>query len=114
MKKKEIITLIVIIVLTLIITGVGSYAYFTSNVTGNTTAHQDVVTAGTMSIVFADGPAVSLANAVPGDSVAKLFSVTNMGNVATNYDVYLSKLLNVFTDQTDLAYSLTSMDGGYN
>src|SRR5574344_1520189 len=114
MKKKEIITLIVVIALTLIITGVGSYAYFTTNVTGNTTAHQDVVTAGTMSITYADGAEVSLTNAIPGDTVTKLFSVTNTGNVATNYDVYLSELNNQFVDQTDLAYSLVSTDGGYS
>src|SRR5574344_209349 len=114
MKKKEIITLIVVIALTLIITGVGSYAYFTTNVTGNTTAHQDVVTAGTMSITYADGAEVSLANAIPGNTVTKLFSVTNTGNVATNYDVYLSELNNQFVDQTDLAYSLVSTDGGYS
>src|SRR5574344_1086036 len=114
MKKKEIITLIVVIALTLIITGVGSYASFTTNVTGNTTAHPDVVTAGTMSITYADGAEVSLANAIPGDTVTKLFSVTNTGNVATNYDVYLSELNNQFVDQTDLAYSLVSTDGGYS
>src|SRR5574344_1963454 len=114
MKKKEIITLIVVIALTLIITGVGSYAYFTTNVTGNTTAHQDVVTAGTMSITYADGAEVSLENAIPGDTVTKLFSVTNTGNVATNYDVYLSEVNNQFVDQTDLAYSLVSTDGGYS
>src|SRR5574344_548774 len=114
MKKKEIITLIVVIALTLIITGVGSYAYFTSTVTGNTTAHQDVVTAGSMSITYADGAEVSLENAIPGDTVTKLFSVTNTGNVATNYDVYLSEVNNQFVDQTDLAYSLVSTDGGYS
>src|SRR5574344_1795614 len=114
MKKKEIITLIVVIALTLIITGVGSYAFFTSTVTGNTTAHQDVVTAGSMSITYADGAEVSLENAIPGDTVTKLFSVTNTGNVATNYDVYLSEVNNQFVDQTDLAYSLVSTDGGYS
>src|SRR5574344_2241582 len=114
MKKKEIITLIVVIALTLIITGVGSYAFFTSTVTGNTTAHQDVVTAGSMSITYADGAEVSLENAIPGDTVTKLFSVTNTGNVATNYDVYLSEVNNQFVNQTDLAYSLVSTDGGYS
>src|SRR5574344_2869475 len=112
MKKKEIITLIVVIALTLIITGVGSYAYFTAQVTG--TSQANTITSGTMDITYADGPSITLDNAIPGDTVIKTFTVTNTGNVDSNYDVYLSEVNNGFADQTDLAYSLTSTDGRYS
>jgi hypothetical protein len=109
MKKKEIIALVAVIIASVVMISIGSYAYFTAQVTG--TSQANTITSGTMAITYADGPSITLDNAIPGDTVVKTFTVTNTGNVDSNYDVYLSEVNNGFADQTDLAYSLTSTDG---
>jgi hypothetical protein len=92
----------------LIISGV-SYAYFAVVATG--TSNNNIVTSGTMKITYTDGPQVSLENAIPGDSLTKTFTVKNTGTVDTQYDIYLSDVVNTFVDQTDLVYTLTSDTG---
>ena len=91
-----------------------SYAYFVANVSGNKDTNNVVVTNGVMSLEYKDGDEINLANAVPGSSVTKTFTVKNTGNVATNYTIYFSELSNKFVDKTDLVYTLTSSDGGKN
>ena len=56
-----------------------------------------------MKIKFADGPEISLKNAIPGDSLIKIFRVENTGTVITTYDIYLSDVVNTFVDKSDLA-----------
>ena len=91
-----------------------SYAYFVANVSGNKDTNNVVVTNGVMSLKYTDGDEINLANAVPGNSVTKTFTVKNTGNVSTNYTIYFSELSNKFVDKTDLVYTLTSSDGGKN
>ena len=88
-----------------------SYAYFTASVAGNNNASQTVVQTGNMALLLTDGADVSLENALPGASVAKTFKVKNTGTVATNYNVYLSEVVNDFADKNDLVYTLTSANG---
>ena len=91
-----------------------SYAYFVANVSGNKDTNNVVVTNGVMALEYKDGDEINLANAVPGSSVSKTFTVKNTGNVSTNYTIYFSELSNKFVDKTDLVYTLTSNDGGKN
>ena len=113
MKDKKIIILSIVGVLLLASIGVAvSYAYFNASVSGNPTTNNVVVTNGVMSLEYKDGDEITLANAVPGNSVTKTFTVKNTGNVATNYTIYFSELSNKFVDKTDLVYTLTSSDGG--
>ena len=117
MKRKENRVLILSILGTLLLLSIaiaGSYAYFVANVTGNPSTNNVVVTNGVMSLEYKDGDEINLANAVPGNSVSKTFTVKNTGNVATNYTIYFSELSNKFVDKTDLVYTLTSSDGGKN
>ena len=107
LNKKYQITLLVIAIM-LIISGV-SYAYFAVVATG--TSNNNIVTSGTMKITYTDGPQVSLENAIPGDTLTKTFTVKNTGTVDTQYDIYLSDVVNTFVDQTDLVYTLTSDTG---
>ena len=107
LNKKYQIALLVIAIM-LVISGV-SYAYFAVTATG--TSNNNIVTSGTMKITFTDGPQISLENAIPGDTLTKTFSVTNTGNVATNYDIFLSDIVNTFADSSDLVYTLTSTNG---
>ena len=115
MKDKKIIILSIVGVLMLVsIVVATSYAYFTANVSGNKDTNNVVVTNGVMALEYKDGDEITLANAVPGNSVTKTFTVKNTGNVATNYTIYFSELSNKFVDKTDLVYTLTSSDGGKN
>ena len=115
MKDKKIIILSIVGVLLLVsIVVATSYAYFVANVFGNKDTNNVVVTNGVMALEYKDGDEITLANAVPGNSVTKTFTVKNTGNVSTNYTIYFSELSNKFVDKTDLVYTLTSSDGGKN
>ena len=115
MKDKKILILSIVGVLLLVsIVVASSYAYFTANVTGNKDTNNVVITNGVMSLEYKDGDEITLANAIPGNSVSKTFTVKNTGNVSTNYTIYFSELSNKFVDKTDLVYTLTSSDGGKN
>ena len=113
MKDKKIIILSIVGVLLLVTIVVAtSYAYFVANVSGNKDTNNVVITNGVMALEYTDGDEITLANAVPGNSVTKTFTVKNTGNVSTNYTIYFSELSNKFVDKTDLVYTLTSSDGG--
>ena len=115
MKEKKILILSIVGVLLLVsIVVATSYAYFVANVSGNKDTNNVVVTNGVMALEYKDGDEITLANAVPGSSVSKTFTVKNTGNVSTNYTIYFSELSNKFVDKTDLVYTLTSSDGGKN
>jgi hypothetical protein len=110
-KDYKIIMVISMLFAIFLVVGL-SYAYFTATVTGTT--KETVITSGTMALEVVDGPEITVNNIIPGTTVTKTFSIKNTGTVNTNYDVYLSEVINNFVDQTDLVYSLTSSDGGYN
>ena len=115
MKDKKIIILSIVGVLLLVsIVVATSYAYFVANVSGNKDTNNVVVTNGVMALEYKDGDEITLANAIPGSSFSKTFTVKNTGNVSTNYTIYFSELSNKFVDKTDLVYTLTSSDGGKN
>ena len=115
MKNKKILILSIIGSLLLVSIAIASsYAYFVANVSGNKDTNNVVVTNGVMALEYKDGDAINLANAIPGSSVSKTFTVKNTGNVSTNYTIYFSELSNKFVDKTDLVYTLTSSDGGKN
>ena len=115
MKNKKILILSIIGSLLLVSIAIASsYAYFVANVSGNKDTNNVVITNGVMSLEYKDGDEINLANAVPGSSVTKTFTVKNTGNVSTNYTIYFSELSNKFVDKTDLVYTLTSSDGGKN
>ena len=115
MKSKKILILSIIGSLLLVSIAIAtSYAYFVANVSGNKDTNNVVITNGVMALEYSDSDEITLANAIPGSSVTKTFTVKNTGNVSTNYTIYFSELSNKFVDKTDLVYTLTSSDGGKN
>ena len=112
-SKKKIFFIIFLVIVLIIGMVVGySAAYFTASLINNSEIDETIVTTGTMSIEFTDGPQVKLDNAIPGNYVIKTFAVQNTGTLDTYYDVYLSDLVNNFEDKNDLVYTLTANTGG--
>ena len=71
-----------------------SYAYFSIKVSGNDNAKDMVVNAGTLSLVYTDGPAINAQYIKPGWSTTKEVSVKNTGTLDTNYNIIWQSLVN--------------------
>lgn len=112
MKRKYIKTLIAVAAfLILALVTSASYAFYVAYVHGNENTNNTVITTGKMALEVEDGEQIYLANALPGSSTTKTFTVKNTGTLTSTYDVYLSELLNTFADKNDLVYTLTSTNG---
>ena len=77
MKIKKSYLILIISVLILLI-GV-SFAYFSLEITGNDTAKYNTITTGALKLTFTDTNALTLTDALPGDSATKTISVKNTG-----------------------------------
>jgi len=113
-KKRGHVIALCFVLLILITVAVTSYAYFSASILNSGTINNTVVTTTSLEIEFTDGSTVNLANALPGSYIEKTFKVENKGSGDTTYDVYMSDLINSFADKSDLKYTLTSNDGGFN
>ena len=105
MKDKK-IYLGVGIVFLLIITISFSYAYFSIKVSGNDNAKDVVVNAGTLSLVYTDGPEIKIENIRPGKTITKEVTVKNTGTLDTNYNIIWQSLINEITND-ELVLSAT-------
>ena len=105
MKDKK-IYLGVGIVFLLILTVSFSYAYFSINVSGNDNAKDVVVNAGTLSLVYTDGPEIKVENIRPGKTITKEVTVKNTGTLDTNYNIVWQSLINEITND-ELVLSAT-------
>jgi len=97
MKDKKILFGTFIALLLLLTTGL-SYAYFSASISGNENAKNIVVEAGTLSLVYTDGPEIKAQNIKPGWSTTKEVSVKNTGTLDTNYNVIWQSLTNEITN----------------
>ena len=97
MKDKK-IYLGVGIVFLLILSISLSYAYFSTSVKGNDNAKDVIVTAGTLSLVYTDGPEIKVENIRPGKTITKEVSVKNTGTLDTAYNVVWQELSNEITN----------------
>ena len=105
MKDKKIYLGIGIVFL-LIITISFSYAYFSIKVSGNDNAKDVVVNAGTLSLVYTDGPEIKVENIRPGKTITKEVTVKNTGTLDTNYNIVWQSLINEITND-ELVLSAT-------
>ena len=95
MKIKKSYLILIISALVLLI-GV-SFAYFSLEITGNDTAKYNTITTGDLKLTFTDTNALTLDNALPGDSVTKTISVKNTGTIDTSYNIVWQELTNTIT-----------------
>ena len=105
MKDNKILFGTFIALLLLLTTGL-SYAYFSASISGNENAKNVVVEAGTLSLVYTDGPEIKAQNIKPGWSTTKEVSVKNTGTLDTNYNVIWQSLTNTITNN-ELVLSAT-------
>ena len=97
MKDKKILFGTFIALLLLLTTGL-SYAYFSASISGNENAKNVVVEAGTLSLVYTDGPEIKAQNIKPGWSTTKEVSVKNTGTLDINYNIIWQSLTNEITN----------------
>ena len=105
MKDKKILFGTALVLLLLLTTGL-SYAYFSTNVSGNDNAKDVVVNAGTLSLVYTDGPEIKVENIRPGKTITKEVTVKNTGTLDTNYNIIWQLLVNEITND-ELVLSAT-------
>ncbi len=105
MKDKKILFGTFIALLLLLTTGL-SYAYFSASISGNENAKDMVVEAGTLSLVYTDGPAINAQHIKPGWTTTKTVSVKNNGTLDAYYNVIWQTLTNTIT-KNELVLSAT-------
>ena len=105
MKDKKILIGTALVMLLLLTTGL-SYAYFSTTVKGNDNAKDVVVEAGTLSLVYTDGPEIKVENIRPGKTITKEVTVKNTGTLDTNYNIVWQSLINEITND-ELVLSAT-------
>ena len=112
--NKNQIKIIVLGLIGILILSTGiSYAYFSATITNGNNGTSEIVTSGTMRINYAEGNSLDLEAALPGDTIYKEFSLENTGDIAAEYEIYLSEVLNTFTND-ELVYEITSTEAGIN
>ena len=97
MKDNKILFGTFIALLLLLTTGL-SYAWFSASISGNENAKNVVVEAGTLSLVYTDGPKIKAQNIKPGWSTTKEVSVKNTGTLDINYNIIWQSLTNEITN----------------
>ena len=107
MIDKDKMTLFVTGMFLLLIMTTGlSYAYFSASISGNENAKDMVVEAGTLSLVYTDGPEIKAQNIKPGWSTTKEVSVKNNGTLGAYYNVIWQSLTNTISNN-ELVLSAT-------
>lgn len=111
-KKNIIVAMISIVVLMLLLIGL-TYAYYRSNIIGNTTNSINAATKN-LKLVYADGsPNINATNFEPSDNVyEKVFTVTNEGNGEVSYVIFLIDVINTFERTDDIKFTLECTTNG--
>ena len=104
MKDKKLIYGIGIAFLFLATIGL-SYAYFTATLV-NKDVKDQIVTTGTLSLKYTDGPEINAKNIKPGWTITKVISIENTGTLDAFYTIYWKELLNEI-ENDELVMSLT-------
>ena len=107
-KQKIIISITGIVLVSLILIGL-TYAYFLTQITGNTNTKSISVSTANLVLEYGENTNVvqGIENAEPGYSVEKIFTATNKGNSTVTYAAALESIVNELSRQQDLVYTLT-------
>ena len=111
-RQKIILSVTSIFLVLLILVGL-TYAYFLTQIRGNTNERSISVTTADLKLEYGDGNGlITAVNVIPGVYVTgndgKTFTVENKGNATvTNYGIFLTDVVNTLADTSDLVYTLT-------
>ena len=111
-RQMIIISVTSIFLVLLILVGL-TYAYFLTQIKGNTNERSISVSTADLKLEYGDGNGlISAVNVIPGVYVTgndgKTFTVENKGNATVeNYGIFLTELVNDLADTSDLVYTLT-------
>lgn len=111
MEKKSrrgiIVGITALFLVTLILLGL-TYAYYRTRIIGNPNAESISVTSKNLQLTYSDGTEnVNTTGTIePGTVITKTFTVTNDGDAAIEYAVYLEDVLNTFSRTEDVTYVL--------
>ena len=112
MKDKEKKMLFGIGIVFLFLASVGfSYAYFKSTIV-NKDVKDQIVTTGTLSLRYVDGPEINMQNIKPGSTITKTVYVANTGTLDASYNLVWQELINEITnDEMVIEVKCTRMNG---
>ena len=111
-RQKIIISVTSIFLVLLILVGL-TYAYFLTQIKGNTNERSISVLTADLKLEYGDGNGlITAVNVIPGVYVTgndgKTFTVENKGNATVeNYGIFLTEVVNTLADTSDLVYTLT-------
>ena len=96
--KNNIIKLSIIIIISLFTLAVigFSYAYFSTEITGE--GKYVILDTATLKLKYTDNTVLSLDNAIPGDFVTKTFTVENIGTKKVSYNIVWNNLINTINN----------------
>ena len=73
-----------------------SYAYFSTEITGE--GKYVILDTATLKLKYTDNTVLSLDNAIPGDFVTKTFTVENIGTKKVSYNIVWNNLINTINN----------------
>ena len=113
-RQKIIISVTGIFIVLLALIGL-TYAYFLTQITGNTNINSISVTTADLKLVYDDGSDGVIGGELlePSDEeFTKTFTVYNDGNVNIDYGVYLIDVINTFERKDDIKYTMECSTNG--
>ncbi|HBA37348.1 MAG TPA: hypothetical protein DCY94_01365, partial [Firmicutes bacterium] len=114
MNKKRKIMIVIILVAVLIVSIMGTYAYFTSGIS-NDKAQSAVLKTGSMALTFEDNDDGINEKLMFGESVVKKFKIINTGTLEASLSLDFDQMINTYLNGS-LSYNLSyssEEDGEY-
>ncbi len=112
-RQKIIVSVTGIFLVLLLLVGL-TYAYFLTQVTGNTNNKSISVSTANLALVYGDGNGVIVGDNIMPDTTLdeKTFSIKNTGNATTKYTIVFDNVENDFINESDLRYELVNKTTG--
>ena len=96
MSSRRKVVLLTILTLIILLMGIGTYSFFTADLSGNPDNKNIVQTIGTLKIEYTEGQNIDADGIRPGWSGTKTFTVKNTGTIIVDYDIVFQDLINTF------------------